>query len=159
MLTRGTQKSRVHEHSVDQPPLDQLRPRPGRYCTKHLGVRVRVCISMILRSINTHPFIRCHELQSKITQLSDGEYAIAKNDVDRLRQELGQAPLPSLQQTLEERTTQYLTERRLNGNENGDSSTGSKRSAPNDGASQQDGGPAKRPRGRPKGSKNKKVST
>ncbi|KAJ2916955.1 hypothetical protein MD484_g3457, partial [Candolleomyces efflorescens] len=76
----------------------------------------------------------CHELQSKITQLSDGEYAIAKNDVDRLRQELGQAPLPSLQQTLEERTTQYLTERRLNGNENGDSSTGSKRSAPNDDA-------------------------
>ncbi|RXW14967.1 hypothetical protein EST38_g10883 [Candolleomyces aberdarensis] len=102
----------------------------------------------------------CLDLQSKITQLSDGEYAIAKNDVDRLRQELGQPSLPSLQQTLEDRTTQYLTERRINGNENGgESVAGSKRSAPSDSASQHDGGPVKRPRGRPKGSKNKKVTS
>ncbi|KAJ2923224.1 hypothetical protein H1R20_g13871, partial [Candolleomyces eurysporus] len=102
----------------------------------------------------------CLDLQTKITQLSDGEYAIAKNDVDRLRQELGQPSLPSLQQTLEDRTAQYLTERRINGNENGgESMAGSKRSAPSDSASQHDGGPVKRPRGRPKGSKNKKVTS
>ncbi|TFK30292.1 hypothetical protein FA15DRAFT_581428 [Coprinopsis marcescibilis] len=112
----------------------------------------------------------CEGLRAKIQQLSEGEYAIAKNDVDRLRGDLGEPPLPSLQQTLEERTAQYLTERRLNGNEPtpdnqpvsnhstpAPSASTAKRSAPAEG-SQQDG-QLKRPRGRPKGSKNKKNLT
>ena len=49
---------------------------------------------------------RVSGLQSKIQTLSDGEYAVAKGDVDRLRQELGQPPLPSLQMTLEEKSAQ-----------------------------------------------------
>jgi hypothetical protein len=49
---------------------------------------------------------RCNELRTKMTQLSEGEYAAAKNDVDRLRQELGQPPLPSLQSTLDEKASQ-----------------------------------------------------
>jgi len=49
---------------------------------------------------------RCNDLRSKINQLTDGEYAVAKRDVDRLRQELGQLPLRSIQDTLEEKTTQ-----------------------------------------------------
>ncbi|KAF6763610.1 hypothetical protein DFP72DRAFT_800313 [Ephemerocybe angulata] len=108
----------------------------------------------------------CTDLRTKITQLSDGEYALAKNDVDRLRADLGQAPLPSLQQTLEERTAQYLTERRLGGNEDayysgggggGGDGAGTKRGAPSDAGFGE--GLAKRPRGRPKGSKNKKVTS
>ncbi|KAF5323881.1 hypothetical protein D9611_008271 [Ephemerocybe angulata] len=112
----------------------------------------------------------CTDLRTKISQLSDGEYALAKNDVDRLRADLGQAPLPSLQQTLEERTAQYLTERRLGGNEDayysgggggggggGGDGAGTKRGAPSDSGFGE--GLAKRPRGRPKGSKNKKVTS
>ncbi|KAF8967291.1 hypothetical protein BDZ97DRAFT_1804346 [Flammula alnicola] len=115
----------------------------------------------------------CREARSKITQLTENDYAVAKADVDRLRQELGQPPLPSLQSTLEEKTSQYLNERRLNGNESQSPSTqagpsrstpasttnaNNKRSAPSS-SSHQEGSQAKRPRGRPKGSKNKnKVS-
>ncbi|KAH6894905.1 hypothetical protein BKA70DRAFT_1319034 [Coprinopsis sp. MPI-PUGE-AT-0042] len=94
----------------------------------------------------------CTALRSKITQLSEGEYAIAKGDVDRLRADLGEEALPSLERVLEERSAQYLNDRRLNGQNDDDPSTGFKRSAP-DGQ----GGPEmKRSRGRPKGSKNKK---
>jgi hypothetical protein len=50
--------------------------------------------------------IRCDDIRNKITQLSEGDYAIAKSDVDRLRQELGQPPLPTLQSTLDEKTSQ-----------------------------------------------------
>ena len=49
---------------------------------------------------------RVNELQSKIKGLSEGEYAAAKQDVDRLRKELGQPPLPSLQATIEEKSAQ-----------------------------------------------------
>ena len=49
---------------------------------------------------------RCQDTRAKIAQLTDGDYAIAKADVDRLRQELGQPPLPSLQSTLDEKTNQ-----------------------------------------------------
>jgi len=52
---------------------------------------------------------RCNDLRSKINQLTDGEYAVAKRDVDRLRQELGQLPLRSIQDTLEEKTTQWAS--------------------------------------------------
>ena len=51
---------------------------------------------------------RCADLRQKIQTISDTEYATAKADVDRLRQELGQPPLPSLQQTLEEKSAQSV---------------------------------------------------
>ncbi|KAJ3523412.1 hypothetical protein NMY22_g11450 [Coprinellus aureogranulatus] len=97
----------------------------------------------------------CSDLRAKISQLSEGEYAIAKNDVDRLRQDLGQAPLPSLQQTLEERTAAYLEERRLQGNQGEETSSG-RNKRPSDGTSGDSA--AKRPRGRPKGSRTKKAT-
>ncbi|KZP05412.1 hypothetical protein FIBSPDRAFT_877560 [Athelia psychrophila] len=104
----------------------------------------------------------CTDLRSKITVITDGDYAVAKQDVDRLRQELGQPPLPSLQSTIDEKAAQYLNQRRLDGNAQADEGHGSgqtpqqiqKRSAteaPVDGQPT----PGKRPRGRPKGSKNK----
>ncbi|KDR69348.1 hypothetical protein GALMADRAFT_77508 [Galerina marginata CBS 339.88] len=123
----------------------------------------------------------CRETRAKIAQLTETDYAVAKADVDRLRGELGQAPLPSLQSTLEEKTAQYLNERRLSGNDSQSqsisarntpvagpstsnvsaahggttNSNSNKRSAPVSGTSAYEGGQAKRPRGRPKGSKNK----
>ncbi|KAF8646936.1 hypothetical protein AX16_007028 [Volvariella volvacea WC 439] len=101
----------------------------------------------------------CRELQAKIDQLTEGEYATAKRDVDRLRQELGQPPLPSLQATLEEKTAQYLNERRLNGNGNGNGNdtqaTAVKRASEGSGHIEGQPVPGKRPRGRPKGSKNR----
>jgi len=50
---------------------------------------------------------RCTELRTRIQQITDGEYAAAKRDVDALRAELGQPPLPGLQATLEEKSQQY----------------------------------------------------
>ncbi|KAH9043354.1 hypothetical protein EDB84DRAFT_1262122 [Lactarius hengduanensis] len=91
----------------------------------------------------------CTELRTRIQQITDGEYATAKRDVDALRAELGQHPLPSLQTTLEEKSQQYLQERRLGGEQH------SKRTADE---IVPEGAPAtstKRPRGRPKGSKNR----
>jgi hypothetical protein len=55
-----------------------------------------------------HLLRRCAELRVKINTLTDGEYALSKADVDRLREELGQAPLPSLQATLDEKASQYV---------------------------------------------------
>lgn len=49
---------------------------------------------------------RCSDLQTKIHTITNGEYATAKSDVDRLRQELGQTALPSIQATLEEKSAQ-----------------------------------------------------
>ncbi|RDB22251.1 hypothetical protein Hypma_010767 [Hypsizygus marmoreus] len=92
----------------------------------------------------------CTEIRTKMNQLTEGEYAVAKNDVDRLRQELGQAPLPSLQQTLDEKAAQYLTERRLGGND-----SGMKRSSEDVANIEGQPSAGKRPRGRPKGSKNR----
>ncbi|KAI0823543.1 hypothetical protein BC628DRAFT_1280211, partial [Trametes gibbosa] len=91
-----------------------------------------------------------NELHYKIKNISDGEYAVAKQDVDRLRQELGQSPLPSLQSTLEEKSAEYLKALRLQA-ESANATTGTKRTGEDLGA---DGQPMKRPRGRPKGSKN-----
>ncbi|KAI0717640.1 hypothetical protein C8Q72DRAFT_160294 [Fomitopsis betulina] len=95
----------------------------------------------------------CADLRQKIQTISDTEYATAKADVDRLRQELGQSPLPSLQQTLEEKSSQYLKELRLQTEK---ASTATKRAAEDGPATSADGQPAKRPRGRPKGSKTNK---
>ncbi|KAF8624110.1 hypothetical protein AX15_006021 [Amanita polypyramis BW_CC] len=96
----------------------------------------------------------CEELRRKIEQLADGEYMSVKRDVDRLRQELGQPPLPSLQAALEEKKVQYLNERRMNGN---DCSMASFKRAGLD-ASVDLLPTGKRPRGRPKGSKNRAKS-
>jgi len=87
----------------------------------------------------------CTELRQQISALQDGEYAAAKADVDRLRTELGQPPLPPLQATLDEKTSQYLRDLRVNGE---------KRTI-SDPPSDVQPSTTKRPRGRPKGSKNR----
>lgn len=51
---------------------------------------------------------RCADLRLKIQSITEGEYAIAKRDVDQLRAELGQSPLPNLQETLEERKRELV---------------------------------------------------
>ena len=71
--------------------------------------RIAICgpqTSEILIAFTHHH--RCTDLRQKIQTISDTEYATAKADVDRLRQELGQPPLPSLQQTLEEKSAQSV---------------------------------------------------
>ena len=47
---------------------------------------------------------RCEELRSKIKVITDGEYSVSKREVDKLRQELGEEPLPSLQTMLDEKS-------------------------------------------------------
>ena len=99
----------------------------------------------------------CDALRAKIKVLSEGEYAIAKNDVDRLRADLGEEPLQSLQQTLDERSAAYLEERirqRTERENAAAAATAQKRPS----ESTQDG-QSKRPRGRPKGSRNKKAAS
>ncbi|KAM5530299.1 hypothetical protein V8D89_009769 [Ganoderma adspersum] len=96
-----------------------------------------------------------NDLQTKIRSITEGEYTVAKQDVDRLRHELGQLPLPSLQSTLEEKSAEYLKALRLQA-EAASAATGTKRPGEELGA---DGQPVKRPRGRPKGSKNSKTKT
>ncbi|KAI0949827.1 hypothetical protein AcV7_008482 [Taiwanofungus camphoratus] len=93
----------------------------------------------------------CNDLKQKIQAISDGDYAIAKHDVDRLRQELGQPPLPSLQTTLEEKSAQYLKELRLQAESSASTASGTKRSGDDLSGDQ---AASKRPRGRPKGSRN-----
>jgi hypothetical protein len=61
---------------------------------------------VVIRTLT--PSYRCRETQAKIAQLTENDYAVAKADVDRLRQELGQPPLPSLQSTLDEKTSQSV---------------------------------------------------
>jgi len=90
------------------------------------------------------------DLDHNIKSLQDGDYAVAKADVDKLRQELGQPPLPSLQATLEERSAQFLKEVRMQSEAIG----GVKRGVDDLAVEGQPTG--KRPRGRPKGSKNSK---
>ncbi|KAE9398188.1 hypothetical protein BT96DRAFT_957679 [Gymnopus androsaceus JB14] len=70
----------------------------------------------------------CSNLRTQILSLLEGDYASAKTDVDRLCAELGHHPLPLLQSMLDEKAAGV---------------------APTS---------AKRPRGRPKGSKNTKRS-
>ncbi|KAF8136663.1 hypothetical protein EV363DRAFT_1320164 [Boletus edulis] len=93
----------------------------------------------------------CAELRQHVAVLQDGEYAAAKSEVDRLRQELGQAPLPPLQATLDEKTSQYLRDRRVNGEKRSAGDVSLSQEAPS--------GTTKRPRGRPKGSKNRASRT
>ncbi|KAF5365934.1 hypothetical protein D9758_006584 [Tetrapyrgos nigripes] len=127
----------------------------------------------------------CSDLRTKITTLSEGEYAVTKRDVDRLRQELGEPALPSLQTMLDEKSAQYLNERRLNGQPTTTSSTAPVPSSssiptttitgsasfsvpitpathkrpPEEAPTGSVTPVTKRPRGRPRGSKNKKSGT
>ncbi|KLO07325.1 hypothetical protein SCHPADRAFT_836893 [Schizopora paradoxa] len=99
----------------------------------------------------------CAELRAKIQLISDGEYAAAKHQVDSLRAELGMPPLPSLQQTMAEKSATYLNDRRINGPvemTTGHFVAGTKRPTVEE-PIQDVNSPNKRPRGRPKGSKNK----
>ncbi|KAH7874924.1 uncharacterized protein C8R40DRAFT_1160952 [Lentinula edodes] len=93
-------------------------------------------------------------LRHQILTLSDGEYAVAKADVDRLRAELGQPALPSLQTMLDEKASTFVYNL---------SSTNANKKRPAGGNSNGFDAipaiPAKRPRGRPKGSKAQKRST
>ncbi|CAL1705778.1 unnamed protein product [Somion occarium] len=95
----------------------------------------------------------CADLHAKIQSITNGEYAAAKVDVDRLRQELGQPPLPGVQATIEEKSAQYLKELRLQAEQLAASTASAKRAAEEQPAESQPTG--KRPRGRPKGSKTK----
>ncbi|TDL24894.1 hypothetical protein BD410DRAFT_785619 [Rickenella mellea] len=99
----------------------------------------------------------CSDLRSKIQAITDGDYAVAKREVDALRGELGQAPLPSLQATLDEKSAAYLNERRLTGDGNGSPQVAQQKRGGEEVYSVAEGPltPGKRPRGRPKGSKNK----
>ncbi|PAV23768.1 hypothetical protein PNOK_0083600 [Pyrrhoderma noxium] len=106
----------------------------------------------------------CQDLKNRIQAITDGEYAEARRAVDSLRAELGQPPVPSLQQTLEEKSAAYLNERRLNGAPppiSTETAPPSSASTAKRHASESIMGetPGKRPRGRPKGSKNRVKTT
>ena len=119
---------------------------------------------------------RCDELRTKIKAITDGEYAASKREVDTLRQELGQEALPSLQNMLDEKSASlsiscrtsviqteisnsYIRGRRLNANGDNSNFSAKKRPAPapklDEGCSAPGEPPVKRPRGRPRGSRNK----
>ncbi|KIJ44306.1 hypothetical protein M422DRAFT_60119 [Sphaerobolus stellatus SS14] len=99
----------------------------------------------------------CDDLRSRIQQITEGDYNSAKSEVDRLRQELGQEPMPSLQHMLEEKSAAYLRGRRLNASTDVSGPIPKKRTAatPRPEETSATESPAKRPRGRPRGSKNK----
>ncbi|KAI0034033.1 hypothetical protein K488DRAFT_46388 [Vararia minispora EC-137] len=90
----------------------------------------------------------CEELRTRIQRITDGEYALAKREVDKLRGELGYSPMQSLQSLIEEKAQLYLQERLQE--------SAKKRGAEDATLASGSAAPAKRPRGRPKGSKNKK---
>ncbi|KAJ7453092.1 hypothetical protein FB451DRAFT_1342568 [Mycena latifolia] len=98
-------------------------------------------------------------LQSKIAALSAGEYAAAKADVDRLRAELGQPALPGLQETLDGKGAGYREPAGANGN--GNAAAAATAAAGENGADAgaangiDERGQVKRPRGRPRGSRNR----
>ena len=69
----------------------------------HFDSRVRICTPPASDVLIQPYVLRCSDLRLKIQTITDGEYAIAKRDVEQLRAELGQPPLPNLQETLEER--------------------------------------------------------
>ncbi|GJJ12372.1 hypothetical protein Clacol_006613 [Clathrus columnatus] len=112
-------------------------------------------VDMLEATINKE----CDELRAKIKVITDGEYAAAKHEVDILRQELGQEPLPSLQQMLDEKSA--ALSRRLNAT--GEIAGTKKRTASSSradelaasGSNGPSETPAKRARGRPRGSRNK----
>jgi len=102
----------------------------------------------------------CADLRTKIQSITDGDYTIAKQDVDKLRQELGQPPVPNLQETLEERRREFLAQQLANPPlQKSHKRTHANISTPGMTGDEADGQAGKRPRGRPKGSKTKKKAT
>ncbi|KAF7304139.1 hypothetical protein MIND_00645500 [Mycena indigotica] len=55
------------------------------------------------------------QLRNKITELEEGEYKEARGEVERLRKDLGQPPLPSLREMVEGLGSEYLEQRRAAG--------------------------------------------
>jgi len=51
---------------------------------------------------------RCIDLRGRIQTITENEYAQAKEDVDKLRKELGQSPIQSIQETLNQRESAWL---------------------------------------------------
>jgi len=113
------------------------------------------------------------EYQTTITTVTDGDYARSRGTVDILRHELDLPPLPSLQDTLNEKAAIILEEKRRAAQPQQPTSQTRKRGRPPkrqsdhvpgtgemsfdgvlDGVNGEGGeGPAKRPRGRPRKSK------
>ncbi|KAG8894725.1 ADP/ATP carrier protein [Tulasnella sp. 403] len=111
----------------------------------------------------------CDDIRRKVQELTDGEYATAKREVDKLRQELGLDPSKTIESQLEEKARKRRNS--TNGGV-GEASQSTVNPEPIVVASPQKRGPGrppkvvtaevvdgppppKRPRGRPKGSKNK----
>lgn len=78
--------------------ISSKRPSHGSTYTSHVCYCPAVCPNRLES--------RCADLRQQIQTLQEGEYAIAKADVDLLRAELGQPPLPPLQTKLDEKTSQ-----------------------------------------------------
>jgi len=101
----------------------------------------------------------CGDLRTKIQSITDGDYSIAKQDVDKLRQELGQPPVPGLQETLEDRKREFLAQQLSNPpQQKSQKRIHAAISTPGVAVEDIDAQTGKRPRGRPKGSKTKKKS-
>lgn len=103
---------------------------------------------------------RMATLRSKISTLTaaNSPYALAKRDVDALRVELGQNVLPTVQSMIEEKGAGYLRGRleANSANSAGGSTVKRERERTQESAASGEV-PVKRPRGRPKGSRNKKA--
>ncbi|KAG8880876.1 hypothetical protein FRB97_000387 [Tulasnella sp. 331] len=108
--------------------------------------------------------LKCDEIRNQMKEMTDGEYAEAKAAVDRLRRELDLDPAPSLEQKLEEKRQSGRhntagpaqaspqpeappSPRKRHSSDNLETGT---IPSPAHGSP-----PSKRPRGRPKGSRNK----
>ncbi|KAF7308548.1 hypothetical protein HMN09_00703900 [Mycena chlorophos] len=96
--------------------LEDVREQRNRLDSERK--RLIDCLAQINEDRNTADLLEASlerertQLRSKINTLSAGEYAVAKEEVDRLRRDLGQEPLPSLQETLDGKGNGYLEERR-----------------------------------------------
>ncbi|KAG9003431.1 hypothetical protein FRB95_010933 [Tulasnella sp. JGI-2019a] len=108
----------------------------------------------------------CEEMRTLIKEMTEGEYTAAKTAVDRLRQELDMDPAPSLERKLEEKRGRHSTAAPMltpvqARTTVSDARVPTKRTSSDRLATSteslpvRDVPPAKRPRGRPKGSKNK----
>ncbi|KAG8721490.1 hypothetical protein FRC08_012623 [Ceratobasidium sp. 394] len=80
--------------------------------------KVDLSESAVLKEIN--------EFKSQIKTITEGEYGTAKKEADTIRCELGMPPLPSLQDTLEEKSARgFVSHTSLFGTDVGSSPTGS----------------------------------
>ncbi|KAG6868805.1 hypothetical protein C0993_010103 [Termitomyces sp. T159_Od127] len=103
--SRIIQDVREQRNKLDKFP-DKRRSGQGRFIHKY---HIPAALDYLLLKADLMESTierECNEIRHKMNNLTEGEYAAAKNDVDRLRQELGQPPLPSLQSILDEKTNQ-----------------------------------------------------